>query len=213
MKCKYVQQHLLDYSESQLDQKTYAMIEAHLRNCPACAQELKDFEQTVRLLQATPLETPPERFWDDFTSGVMRKVRRMETPSRQIGRSFFPNMKMATVALATLVLVLGLALLYTSGDLEKRAPSLFQWSTPTLTKGPEQPGEQSETMLDALIPEELIDEIVDSDFALLGGENLSSLPTDANDATLYLLIESLDGGEKALLLSELEKMRKESGTP
>lgn len=211
MKCKHVQQHLLDYSESQLDQKTHAMVEEHLRVCPTCTQDLNDFEQTVRILQTTPLEAPPERFWNDFTSGVMRKVRRMDTPTRPMGSLLFPSMKIAAVALATLLLVLGGTLLHRSGVLEERLPSLSQTPTPAeqvaLQRG------EFEAMLESLIPEELVDEIIESDFALLGGEGLSSFQADANDEALYHLIESLDEREKTLLLSELEKMHEEFAKP
>ena len=213
MKCKYVQQHLLDYSESQLDEKVHAQIEDHLRDCPACAKDLKDFERTVHLLQSTPLQAPPERFWDDFSSGVMRKVRRMDTPSRQIGSAFFPNMKMAVVALATLILVLGLTLLYTAGDLEERVFVFFNTPEPMTTQQTALQGNKLETVLGALVPEDLVEDILDSEFALLGGEDISGLPDDANDGTLYLLIESLDEREKTLLLSELGKMRDEFTNP
>ncbi|MCP4396993.1 MAG: zf-HC2 domain-containing protein [bacterium] len=213
MKCKHVQQHLLDYSESQLDRKTHAIVEEHLHGCSVCAQDLQDFEQTIEILHSTPLQAPPERFWDDFRSGVMCKIRRMDTPTRHIGSAFFSNMKMATVVLATCLLVLGVVLLYTSGALEERFPSLFQTSKPMLAELPKQQGDEFEAILESLISEELVDNIIESDFALLGGGGLLSLSTDANDESLHLLIESLDEREKTLLLLELEKMRENFAKP
>jgi NADH dehydrogenase/NADH:ubiquinone oxidoreductase subunit G len=213
MKCKYVQQHLLDYSESQLDRKTHAQIEEHLRDCAACRKELKDFEQTVELLQSSGIEAPPERFWEEFSSGVMRKVRRMDTPSRQLGSLFFPNLKMATIALATLAVILGAALLYTSGVLQSHFSSMFKGKAPMLTAR----GQQSETQLEALfgelMPDEMFEEILESDFALLDSEGFSGLSLDSSETSLYLSIESLNDEEKMLLRSELEDMREELRKP
>ena len=91
MKCKHVQKQLLDYSESLVDQKARLLIEEHLRNCPECARELWDFEQTVRLLQSLPIQEPPEAFWTELTSRVMRKIQQKNIVPSTERYLFFPN--------------------------------------------------------------------------------------------------------------------------
>lgn len=115
MKCKHVQKHLLDYSESVLDQDTRSHIEEHLRNCPVCAGELREFEQTVKLLQSAPSQEPPEAFWTDLTSNVMGEIHKMGPIQTTRRAFFFPDFKWVAVAIAILLLVFASFFLYFIG--------------------------------------------------------------------------------------------------
>ena len=111
MRCKWVQQHLLDYSDKLLDLKTHILIEQHLHSCNECRQELNEIERTIQLLRSVSLEEPPEAFWPDFTSSVMRKIHNLETVPAVRRVVFFSNFKMALIAVVLLVIIGSLFLL------------------------------------------------------------------------------------------------------
>ncbi|PID55792.1 hypothetical protein CSB45_14360 [candidate division KSB3 bacterium] len=121
MTCKDIQRYLLDYSEFQLDPRTHAQIEDHLRHCETCTKVVNDFEQTVELLHSTSTQQPSEEFWEEFSSGVMRQVRKMKTPSRSLKRYLFPDPRIVAVALAALIIILGTILLSASGVVDMTA--------------------------------------------------------------------------------------------
>jgi len=215
MKCKRIQQQLLDYSEELLEQKDRACIEEHLQTCPECRQELYDIKKTIYLLQSVPLEEPPETFWSDFTANVMRKINKMNTiPTTSRAVFFFPNFKMAAVAAAVLVVILGSIFLYYSETFQ-------QWLHPTeFTAQHSEPYTNElvisgtpavETIIKSLPPElvseELMDDILEAEFALVDGEILGVFDVNNSDEMLYFLISTLSEEEKDRLLSELYKMK------
>jgi len=78
-----IKKHLADYLEGQLQIDKRALVDAHLDSCDACAREVDEMLQTIRLLRTLPEpETPPM-----IAAKVMRRIRSGES---QLG--FFARM-------------------------------------------------------------------------------------------------------------------------
>jgi hypothetical protein len=130
MKCKRVQQQLLDYSEELLDQKTHTLIEDHLRTCSDCAQELQDIKKTIFLLQAVPLKEPSDTFWTDFTANVMDKVKKIDTAPVAERLFSFHNAKKTVVAIAVLFFIMaGSIFFYYRGAFQQFLPATTHSTT------------------------------------------------------------------------------------
>ena len=54
-----VTEHLADYLEGDLALDLRALVDAHLDGCPECALEVREMQQTIRLLRALPEPEPP----------------------------------------------------------------------------------------------------------------------------------------------------------
>lgn len=57
--CRRTAAFLLDYVEGKLDPKTVALFEAHIAMCPNCELYLRQYRETVRLLNDMPPPEPP----------------------------------------------------------------------------------------------------------------------------------------------------------
>jgi hypothetical protein len=204
MKCKHVQQQLLDYSEELLDPKTRSSIKTHLAQCPGCEQELREIERTIHLLQSVPLQEPPETFWTDFTTSVMGQIKKAEITPPVTERLFFffPRFKMAAaLAVAMILVVVGSILFYYTGFFHQ------QEHEPTLVSALTTPNADLETVLSQIAPEELMQDILDAEFALIEGGTMDAFNADHSDEMLYFLISTLTDKEKDLFLAELYKMK------
>jgi hypothetical protein len=212
MKCKHVQQYLLDYSEQVLDLDKRQLVEEHLHHCPECTKELQDIEQTLQMLQSLPVQEPPETFWPVFTSDVMRQIRKMEPVSPKYF-FFFPNVRVAMATLALLVIIGGGLFWYYVGPFQPPwggAEMITQHSGSAEEQDFVQQFPDSETdvpTLDRIASEELIYDMLDSEFGLLEGGNLDALDVEYSNDWLYFLIGNLSAEEKDQLLLELYKLK------
>lgn len=104
-----VTEHLADYLEGDLALDLRALVDAHLDTCPDCALEVREMQQTIRILRALPEpETPPM-----IAANVMRRIRAGETrPSfyeriaRVLGGVLEPSFVLPTSAMAVAALVI-----------------------------------------------------------------------------------------------------------
>lgn len=214
MKCKRIQQYLLDYSEQLLDQENHRLVEEHLRHCPKCAQELQEIEQTIRLLQMLPVQSPSETFWPDFTSNVMRQIRKMEpVPSRLRNVFFFPHAKLAVaVFIALLVIGGGWVYYFRHVQATHRPSELASQHLENEDKNlvvQQSPGETTDIhdRLRKIAPDELIYDMLDSEFGFFERENPGVIDVDNGHEWLYFLIRNLSEKEKDRLLLELYKLK------
>lgn len=70
-----VNEHMADYLEGDLALDVRALVDAHLDVCEECAREVREMQQTIRLLRALPEpEVPPM-----IAANVMRRIRSGET--------------------------------------------------------------------------------------------------------------------------------------
>ena len=216
MKCKHVQQYLLDYSEELLDQKTRFLVDEHLSKCAECTKELQEIEQTIHLLQSLPVQEPPETFWPDFTSNVMREVRKLDAvPVEKRSFFFFPKVRIA-MAVAVLILVISGLALYFSGAFQKlwhpaeltAQRSGVQHVEERVASQDSESEKELNEILDKFASDELMDDILNSDFALFEGDGGMTLGAGhSDDEWLEFLINSLTDEEKDQFLLELYKMK------
>jgi hypothetical protein len=213
---------MLEYSEKLLDENAQTRIDEHLQECSMCAQELSDIEYTLDLLQSVPFPEPPESFWTDFTSAVMIRINRMETPSSKRWQVFsFPRFKTAVVLLVLIVILGGVYVYFNTeiqqflhpvdttaklpgqGETLQRASDLYE------TDGVIQ-DDALETTLNNIASKDLMQDMLESDLALFDGAPDVIIEMDYSDDMLYSLINSLTEEEKKAFLSELYKMRDET---
>ncbi len=103
-----VTEHMADYLEGDLALDLRALVDAHLDGCPACAQEVREMQQTIRLLRALPEPEPPPM----IAANVMRRIRAGETQpglldriQRVMGGVLEPSFVLPGAALAVAALV------------------------------------------------------------------------------------------------------------
>ncbi len=174
-------------------------VEQHVQTCRECSQELKAIQGTLELLSSTPaFQEPPESFWDDFTTDVMRKVRHAE-PSNPIN-SLFAGWHMR-LAMACVILLMLMAGIYAYRVL-RRQPPIMVTQTDETPEGEANPSALG-TALQTIVPEELPRNMLDTEFALFDD-------MDSNDTTFEGLLSGLSDEEKRALLLELYKMREPS---
>jgi hypothetical protein len=210
MKCKHVQQQLLDYSEELLEQKTRALIEGHLQHCPECRQELHDLNRTIDLLQSVPFQEPTEQFWHNFTTTVMRRIKHTEPiPARRMF-SFFPQARMA-FAVAVLIILIGGLIFYFTNSVQQSHKLTAQRSDQQADELPVSlsPAEEKtiKDIFERIADEKLQHDMLETEFALFDGNTVEVFDADNSDEMLYYLISTLTEEEKDLLLSELYKMK------
>ncbi len=208
MKCKHVQQQLLDYSEDLLEQKTQSLIAEHLQHCPECRQELHDFNSTIDLLQSVTFQEPAEPFWHNFTATVMRKIKYMEPIPARRTFSFFPQVRMA-FAVAVLIILIGGLIFYFANPVQQSHKLTAQHSEQQTDDLPIPLSPVEEKTITDIFEgiEKLQHDILDTEFALFDGNTLEVFDVDNSDEMLYYLISTLTEEEKDLLLSELYKMQ------
>jgi len=201
MKCKHVQQKMLDYTEHVLDSPAYEQVKHHLQACPECTQELEAIQGTLDLLTSTPIEEPPESFWTDFTSDVMRKVRTAKPPVAN--RQLFSSWQIRLVMACVLLLIITGIYAYWS---IRNHPQVM--TTQTLPGDVDTP--PLDTALRQIIPEELPQRMLETEFALFDDIGSPALEIYSSNMELDGLLSSLSAEEKRELLLELYKMRERS---
>ncbi len=104
-----VTEHLADYLEGDLALDLRALVDAHLDGCTTCAQEVREMQQTIRLLRALPEPEPPPM----IAANVMRRIRAGETQptlreriQRVVGGVLEPSFVLPASAMAIAALVI-----------------------------------------------------------------------------------------------------------
>ena len=83
MDCQTVKQELVAFLDNEVSATLKAQIEAHLKGCPDCAQEMRALQASWQMLDRNLPPAPGP----DFTSSVMNRIR--QTP--QSGDALKPN--------------------------------------------------------------------------------------------------------------------------
>lgn len=74
MQCALLQRWLPGYLEGELAAFWRRRLEAHLKGCPACRQELAALKEVVAALKATPVADPGPDFWREFSRELHLKL-------------------------------------------------------------------------------------------------------------------------------------------
>jgi len=131
-----VKKHLADYLEGDLALDDRALVDAHLDHCEACAREVRQMQQTIRLLRLMPEpETPPM-----IAANVMRRIRAGESRpgfwrrlSGGLGAIFEPSFMLPASAVAAAALVVMVA----QGPGESGLQAFWRSASPTSPSGVE----------------------------------------------------------------------------
>lgn len=213
MRCKQIHTQLIEYLEDALDARSREQIDHHLHQCPTCREELQAFKATIEMLQTVPVQEPPDAFWTGFTSEVMGKIREMETPQASswawAWRFLSPQFRWVAIAVTIALVFIGAALVYSRLDGNNQSPSEIAVTLPGERTQPPVTEQNLDTILAKIVPENLPQNMLESDFALLGEEMAPTAEMDYSDEMLYALISSLSEQEKAALLQVLERMKEE----
>jgi hypothetical protein len=145
----------------------------------------------------------------------------MGTPSAARPVFSFPQLRLAMVLVALIVILGGLYIYFhaeiqqllhpvdTTAELPKQGGTL-QPSPGHLETDKSIQDNALETTLNNIASEDLMQDMLESDLALFDGATDVIFETDYSDDMLYSLINSLSEEEKEALLSELYKMTEEA---
>jgi len=103
MNCEHIQQRLDDYLDAELDLKEEAELHAHLDNCPACREQLRQVETLQANLKALPV---PEMTPGFARRAVDRAAGQLHEP-RHRRSAFVAGFGSAMVAGVAMLLVVG----------------------------------------------------------------------------------------------------------
>ena len=107
MRCHRVQKLLPDYIGDELSATQREHVEEHLKACPDCRAELAALQGVWEGLAKQPLPQKGEEFWEGFTTGVMREVRRKRPiPEQKRSPFLFPGWKVLLPAAATVAVII-----------------------------------------------------------------------------------------------------------
>ena len=81
MQCEKIHPLLSEKVDGALDERTSALVEAHLAECAPCRALLREFERTKVLVAGVPLESVSAEFMPDLRR-EMRVLRRVERARR-----------------------------------------------------------------------------------------------------------------------------------
>ncbi len=126
-----IQKLLSAYCGNDLPTVDRAMVEEHLRECPACRAELADLQITTRLILTTPEFEPPP--W--MTARIMAHVREEKASKRNwLKNLFFPiHIKIPLEVMALLVVCVSGYYMSRTVETELKAPKVLQDSPPAAT--------------------------------------------------------------------------------
>jgi len=73
--CDRLRPNLAHYLVGGLRSRARSRLEAHLRACPACRAEVAALQRTGALLDAAPLQRPPEKTWRAIRAQLTHRAR------------------------------------------------------------------------------------------------------------------------------------------
>jgi hypothetical protein len=206
MKCQYVQERMIEYSEHGLNHKLTDQIEDHLRLCPQCAQELRTIKATLNLLHTGDIEDQSSTFWRTFTTDVMREVRKSE-PVRALPLFSFPRLKFVLAGILGFCLLMAMAAYLWV----RFSPVTPRIELPVAQTVPAQPDSaQPQPDLQKIASAQLAQDMMHTEFALFDGTALPPIEISAGDDVLDILLDGMSVEEKHALLAELQNMKHQS---
>lgn len=71
-----IRERLPLYLSGELSPAERAAIEKHLKDCPACQEELEEFRKMDDLLGGLHLADPPDDIWEGYWAGIYNRLER-----------------------------------------------------------------------------------------------------------------------------------------
>ena len=76
MTCHDWKDMMMGYLDNELDDEQKQRFEEHLKGCPECSQELKEFKNLKAITDEVTLVEPEDRLWADYWSGIYNRIER-----------------------------------------------------------------------------------------------------------------------------------------
>jgi hypothetical protein len=131
MSCRDVQNRLHDYMEQTLPEPQRRQVEAHLKACSNCRQELSDMKASLVLIQNLDEVDPPPF----LASRIMAEVRETSQKQSWLKRIIFAPVRIPVGALAAFLILFSLLHVYTvwmPGESMDKAPMISENTAPRL---------------------------------------------------------------------------------
>ncbi len=104
MDCQTIKQELVAFLDNEVSATLKAQIEAHLKGCPGCAQEMRALQASWQMLDRSLPPVPGE----GFTASVMNRIRQTPESSAELkpiwAEKFLPSLIAAAVILVVLLM-------------------------------------------------------------------------------------------------------------
>jgi hypothetical protein len=76
MTCHDWKDMMMSYLDNELDEEQKKRFEEHLKGCPECTKELKEFRNLKAITDEVTLVEPEDKLWADYWSGVYNRIER-----------------------------------------------------------------------------------------------------------------------------------------
>ncbi|MCD6232623.1 zf-HC2 domain-containing protein [Candidatus Aerophobetes bacterium] len=76
MKHEEYKKLLVGYLDGELKNKERELIENHLRKCPECQKELKEFKKLRGVMMSMKYQKPPDEVWENYWKSIYNRLER-----------------------------------------------------------------------------------------------------------------------------------------
>ena len=107
MECQNVKQELVAFLDNEVPATLKAQIEAHLKGCPDCAQEMRALQASWQMLDRNLPPGPGP----DFTASVMNRIRQTPQSSVELKPNWLEKFLPSLIVIAVILVVFLMGLL------------------------------------------------------------------------------------------------------
>lgn len=129
MKCKNIQDQLINYIEGNLSEEEFSAINSHLKTCKECSFELEKTKQFLDTLSKTNLEKPSPKLKENFESFLFDEIQKEENKIVPIAHKTDWNLYLRVAASILLLISAFLLGKYQSNTSSKTENSFSDIST------------------------------------------------------------------------------------
>ncbi len=76
MTCHDWKDMMMGYLDNELDDEQKRRFEEHLKGCPECAGELKEFQKLKAITDEVTLVEPEDKIWHEYWSSIYNRIER-----------------------------------------------------------------------------------------------------------------------------------------
>lgn len=76
MKHEEYKKMLVGYLDGELNNRERKLIEAHLKKCPECEEELKEFKKLRGVMMSMKYQKPPDEIWESYWRSIYNRLER-----------------------------------------------------------------------------------------------------------------------------------------
>ena len=76
MTCHDFKDMMMGYLDNELDEQQKKQFEEHVKGCPECTKELKDFQDLKAITDEVTFIEPEDKLWQDYWGGVYNRIER-----------------------------------------------------------------------------------------------------------------------------------------